>query len=94
VSVGTEHEIALRLGIDKRRKSAGLALLLSLIVPGAGQLYCGKSFRDGMTLCFSDAFQERTLSSDLSARRSLGRLRCIRGYGSLCGHYGGHVAEP
>jgi TM2 domain-containing membrane protein YozV len=53
VSVGTDHEIALGRGTDTRHKSAGLALLLSLILPGAGQLYCGKSFRGGVTLCFS-----------------------------------------
>jgi hypothetical protein len=53
VSVGTDHEIARWLGTDTRHKSAGLALLLSLILPGAGQLYCGKSFRGGMTLSFS-----------------------------------------
>lgn len=53
MSVGTDHEIALGLGTDTRHKSAGLALLLSLILPGAGQLYCGKSFRGGVTLCFS-----------------------------------------
>ena len=53
MDVGTDHEIALGLGTDTRHKSAGLALLLSLILPGAGQLYCGKSFRGGVTLCFS-----------------------------------------
>jgi TM2 domain-containing membrane protein YozV len=53
VDVGTDHEIALGLGTDTRHKSAGLALLLSLILPGAGQLYCGKSFRGGLTLGFS-----------------------------------------
>jgi hypothetical protein len=53
VSVGTDREIALGLGTDTRHKSAGVALLLSLILPGAGQLYCGKSFRGLMTLCFS-----------------------------------------
>jgi hypothetical protein len=37
VDVGTDHEIALGLGTDTRHKSAGLALLLSLILPGAGQ---------------------------------------------------------
>ena len=31
-------------------KSAGLAFLLSLIVPGAGQMYCGKTGRGGITL--------------------------------------------
>ncbi len=53
MSVGTNHEIALGRGTDTRHKSAGLALLLSLILPGAGQLYCGKSLRGGVTLCFS-----------------------------------------
>ena len=33
-------------------KSAGLAFLISLIVPGAGQMYCGKTARGGMTLAF------------------------------------------
>ncbi len=53
MSVGTDREIASGLGTDTRHKSAGLALLLSLILPGAGQLYCGKSFRGVMILCFS-----------------------------------------
>lgn len=33
-------------------KSAGLAFLLSLLVPGAGQMYCGKVARGGVTLAF------------------------------------------
>jgi len=37
---------------DPRHKSAGLAFLLSLLVPGAGQFYCGKNGRGGMTLAF------------------------------------------
>jgi hypothetical protein len=53
VSVGTNPEITSGLGLETRHKSAGLAFLLSLIVPGAGQLYCGKSFRGGLTLGFS-----------------------------------------
>lgn len=34
------------------RKSAGLAFLISLLVPGAGQMYCGKIARGGTTLAF------------------------------------------
>lgn len=34
------------------RKNPGLAFLLSLVVPGAGQLYCGKVKRGVLTLCF------------------------------------------
>lgn len=37
---------------DRPHKSAGLAFLLSLLVPGAGQFYCGKNGRGGMTLAF------------------------------------------
>ena len=37
---------------DPRHKSAGLAFLLSLLIPGAGQFYCGKNGRGGMTLAF------------------------------------------
>lgn len=37
---------------EPRHKSAGLAFLLSLLIPGAGQLYCGKNGRGGMTLAF------------------------------------------
>jgi hypothetical protein len=37
---------------DPRHKSAGLAFFLSLLVPGAGQFYCGKNGRGGMTLAF------------------------------------------
>ncbi|MFY9559615.1 MAG: hypothetical protein WAQ52_05210 [Terriglobales bacterium] len=51
------------LGLDKpsltsaaevppNHKSAGLAFLLSLLVPGAGQMYCGKVARGGVTLAF------------------------------------------
>jgi hypothetical protein len=35
-----------------RHKSAGLAFLLSLFVPGTGQMYCGKFVRGGVTLAF------------------------------------------
>jgi TM2 domain-containing membrane protein YozV len=35
-----------------RHKSAGLAFGLSLLVPGAGQFYCGKNGRGGITLGF------------------------------------------
>jgi len=37
---------------EPRHKSAGLAFGLSLLIPGAGQFYCGKIFRGGMTLAF------------------------------------------
>jgi TM2 domain-containing membrane protein YozV len=37
---------------EPRHKSAGLAFGLSVLLPGAGQLYCGKVFRGGMTLGF------------------------------------------
>ncbi len=37
---------------EPRHKSAGLAFMLSLLVPGAGQFYCGKNGRGGMTLAF------------------------------------------
>ncbi len=37
---------------EPRHKSAGLAFLLSLLLPGAGQFYCGKNRRGGMTLAF------------------------------------------
>jgi TM2 domain-containing membrane protein YozV len=37
---------------EPRHKSAGLAFLLSLLIPGAGQFYCGKNGRGGMTLAF------------------------------------------
>jgi len=53
VSFETDPGIAPGLGTGGRRKSAGLALLLSLILPGAGQFYCGKSVRGGVTLCLS-----------------------------------------
>jgi hypothetical protein len=33
-------------------KSAGLAFGLSVLLPGVGQIYCGKPFRGGMTLGF------------------------------------------
>jgi TM2 domain-containing membrane protein YozV len=38
--------------IQPVRKSAGLAFLISLLVPGAGQMYCGKIARGGTTLAF------------------------------------------
>ena len=37
---------------EPRHKSAGLAFLLSLIIPGSGQFYCGKSARGAITLAF------------------------------------------
>lgn len=35
---------------EPRHKSAGLAFGLSVLIPGAGQFYCGKTVRGGMTL--------------------------------------------
>lgn len=35
-----------------RHKSAGLAFLFSALIPGSGQLYCGKTGRGGLTLAF------------------------------------------
>ncbi len=40
------------LAPEPRHKSAGLAFGLSLLVPGLGQFYCGKTARGGMTLGF------------------------------------------
>jgi TM2 domain-containing membrane protein YozV len=37
---------------EPRHRSAGLAFGLSLLVPGLGQFYCGKTGRGGMTLGF------------------------------------------
>lgn len=37
---------------EPRHKSAGLAFALSLLIPGVGQLYCGKMGRGGITLAF------------------------------------------
>ena len=37
---------------EPRHKSAGLAFGLSLLLPGLGQFYCGKTARGGMTLGF------------------------------------------
>ena len=53
MSAGSNHEIAEQLIPQTQHKSAGLAFLLSLFLPGAGQLYCGKRFRGLVTLCFS-----------------------------------------
>jgi hypothetical protein len=33
-------------------KSAGLAFALSALIPGVGQIYCGKTGRGGFTLAF------------------------------------------
>lgn len=40
------------LAPEPRHKSAGLAFALSLLVPGLGQFYCGKTGRGGVTLGF------------------------------------------
>ena len=37
---------------EPRHRSAGLAFALSVLIPGAGQFYCGKMGRGGMTLGF------------------------------------------
>ena len=58
---GKENPVSLGLNLSEpagafvpepRHKSAGLAFGLSLLVPGAGQFYCGKMGRGGMTLAF------------------------------------------
>ena len=38
---------------QNRRKRPRLALLFSILLPGAGQFYCGKGARGGVTLGFS-----------------------------------------
>lgn len=40
------------LAPEPRHKSAGRAFALSLLIPGLGQLYCGKTASGGMTLAF------------------------------------------
>jgi TM2 domain-containing membrane protein YozV len=51
VSLGLDQSpLALLENATPAHKSAGLAFLLSLIVPGAGQMYCGKTGRGGFTL--------------------------------------------
>jgi TM2 domain-containing membrane protein YozV len=53
VSLGLNDDVAIgALTPEPRHKSAGLAFALSLVVPGLGQLYCGKTARGGMTLAF------------------------------------------
>jgi hypothetical protein len=39
--------------IEPLHKSAGLAFAMSLLVPGAGQVYCGKTTRGAVTLAFT-----------------------------------------
>jgi TM2 domain-containing membrane protein YozV len=51
VSLGLDQSpLALPENATPAHKSAGLAFVLSLIVPGAGQMYCGKTGRGGFTL--------------------------------------------
>lgn len=51
MSLGLDQSpLALTENVTPAHKSAGLAFFLSLIVPGAGQMYCGKTGRGGITL--------------------------------------------
>jgi hypothetical protein len=53
VSLGLDQSpLALPDNARPTHKSAGLAFLVSLIVPGAGQMYCGKTARGVLTLVF------------------------------------------
>jgi len=53
VSLGLNQELSFgALAPERRHKSAGLAFLLSLLIPGTGQLYCGKIPRGLTTLGF------------------------------------------
>ena len=53
MSLGLNDDVAIgALAPEPRHKSAGLAFALSLLVPGVGQLYCGKTASGGMTLGF------------------------------------------
>ena len=53
MSLGLNDEIAVgALAPEVRHKSAGLAFLLSALLPGVGQFYCGKGARGGVTLGF------------------------------------------
>jgi TM2 domain-containing membrane protein YozV len=53
VSLGLNDNLPIgALAPEPRHKSAGLAFALSLLVPGTGQLYCGKIASGGMTLAF------------------------------------------
>jgi TM2 domain-containing membrane protein YozV len=66
VSLGLSNPIG-ALAPEPQHKSAGLAFGLSVLIPGAGQFYCGKIARGvvtfafwlfGLVLCFSGAPQE------------------------------------
>ncbi len=50
MSLGLNDNVA--VAAEAPHKSAGLAFLLSFFVPGAGQIYCDKSTRGGLTLGF------------------------------------------
>jgi TM2 domain-containing membrane protein YozV len=52
MSLGLDQPSASLVDVQPVRKSAGLAFLISLLVPGAGQMYCGKVARGGTTLAF------------------------------------------
>jgi TM2 domain-containing membrane protein YozV len=53
VSLGLNDDIAAGAFVPEvPHKSAGLAFLLSLLVPGVGQFYCGKTGRGGITMGF------------------------------------------
>lgn len=53
MSLGLNDDIPIgALAPESRHKSAGLAFGLSLLIPGAGQFYCGKTARGGTTLGF------------------------------------------
>ena len=53
MSLGLDQELSFgALAPEPRHKSAGLAFLLSLLIPGTGQLYCGKIPRGFTTLGF------------------------------------------
>jgi hypothetical protein len=50
VSLGLDLSILTSVEIPRKTKSAGLAFLVSLILPGIGQVYCGKRSRGLWTL--------------------------------------------
>jgi len=51
LSLGLNDDTNLSTAPPKQH-SAGLAFLLSFLIPGAGQFYCGKTTRGGFTLVF------------------------------------------
>src|SRR5580765_3014 len=52
VSLGLTPRPAFGQFSEPRHKSAGLAFVLSLLIPGSGQLYCGRGARGAITLAF------------------------------------------